>query len=105
MNILVEDRVKGYVEKHEYTGIYLEKKVHSFGWAGCRDIIQAEFLKDYSDIVVSPIKYKELDSQNGVRVFIPKYLNLEHIKEIRIKTIFSVFSKVMVLDLEMTEIE
>lgn len=37
-------------------------------------------------------------------MFIPKYLNLNNIKEIRITRLFSVFSKVMLLNIELSQI-
>lgn len=51
----------------------------------------------------SEIKYN-IDEVEGIKVFIPRYLDLKRIKEIRISRLFSVFSKIMLLNVEMSEI-
>lgn len=54
-------------------------------------------------MVERKIKY-EVKEIEGIRVFIPNYLKLDNIKEIRISKLFSVFSKVMLLNIELSEI-
>lgn len=47
------------------------------------------------------IKY-EIKEISGVKVFVPEYL--KDIKKIRIGSLFSVFSKILVLDIESSDI-
>lgn len=103
MNVIIEEKVKKYLIKKGYEGIVLKREIQSFGWAGCRDIIQGEFVKDFSILETKEIKY-EIKEVDGIKVFIPFYLNLGKIKEIRISRLFSVFSKVMILNIETSEI-
>ena len=103
MEIFIDKKVQNYYLQHNYKGIVLKKEMQSFGWAGCRDIIQGEFVKNSDLLKENKIKYEEKDIE-GIKVFIPKYLNLNNIKEIRITRLFSVFSKVMLLNIELSQI-
>lgn len=97
--IEIKDKVLKYMEKNKIIGIVLKKEIQSFGWAGCKDVIQGEFIKDTESISQKDVKYivKEV---NGVKVFIPEYLN--YIKEMRISSLFSAFNKFMILSVETT---
>ena len=79
----------------------MKKEIQSFGWAGCQDIIQGEFIKDTYNISQKEIKYIEKEAE-GIKVFVPEYLR--DAKEIRISSLFSVFSKIMILNIEITNI-
>lgn len=103
MEIFIDKKVIEYYFSHSYEGIVLKKEIQSFGWAGCRDIIQGEFVKSAILLLENRVKYR-LEEVEGVRVFIPKYLNLEKVKGIKITRLFSVFSKVMLLNIELSEI-
>ena len=97
----IKEKVLKYMKKNNLNGIVLKKEIQSFGWAGCQDVIQGEFIKDIVNISQSEIKYIVQDIE-GIKVFIPEYL--KNIKEIRISSLFSVFSKIMILNIEITYI-
>lgn len=98
MKIEITDRVSKYIKKNDIIGICLKRETLAFGWAGCRDVIQGEFIKHISDMEKREIEYinKEV---NGIKVFIPIYL--KNLKYIKISCNFiSVFTSGMVLDVE-----
>lgn len=95
--IEIKEKVIKYVKKNNFIGIVLKKEIQSFGWAGCRDVIQGEFIKDMQEIKDKNFEY-EIIEVDGIKVFIPEYL--KEIKEIRISSLFSVFSKLMILNVE-----
>lgn len=97
----IKEKVLKYMKKNNLNGIILKKEIQSFGWAGCQDVIQGEFIKDTANISQNKIKYIVQDIE-GIKVFIPEYL--KNIKEIRISSLFSVFSKIMILNIEITYI-
>lgn len=99
--IEITEKVLKYMKTNGYIGIALKREIQSFGWAGCRDIIQGEFIKEISQIEVKKIKYEAIDI-SGIKVFIPEYL--KDIKEIKISSLFSVFSKIMLLNIETTDV-
>ena len=91
--IEIKEKVIKYMKKNNFKGIILKKEIQSFGWAGCQDIIQGEFIKDTNNISQKEIKYIEKEAE-GIKVFVPEYLR--DAKEIRISSLFSVFSKIMI---------
>lgn len=95
--IEIKEKVINYMKKNNFIGIVLKKEIQSFGWAGCRDVIQGEFIKDMQEIKDKNFEY-EIIEVDGIKVFIPEYL--KGIKEIRISSLFSVFSKLMILNVE-----
>ena len=95
--IEIKEKVIKYVKKNNFIGIVLKKEIQSFGWAGCRDVIQGEFIKDMQEIKDKNFEC-EIIEVDGIKVFIPEYL--KGIKEIRISSLFSVFSKLMILNVE-----
>ena len=95
--IEIKEKVIKYVKKNNFIGIVLKKEIQSFGWAGCRDVIQGEFIKDMQELKDKNFEYKIIEV-DGIKVFIPEYL--KEIKEIRISSLFSVFSKLMILNVE-----
>lgn len=95
--IEIKEKVIKYVKKNNFIGIVLKKEIQSFGWAGCRDVIQGEFIKDMQELKDKNFEY-EIIEIDGIKVFIPEYL--KGIKEIRISSLFSVFSKLMILNVE-----
>lgn len=95
--IEIKEKVIKYVKKNNFIGIVLKKEIQSFGWAGCRDVIQGEFIKDMQELKDKNFEYKIIEV-DGIKVFIPEYL--KGIKEIRISSLFSVFSKLMILNVE-----
>ena len=95
--IEIKEKVINYMKKNNFIGIVLKKEIQSFGWAGCRDVIQGEFVKDMQEIKDKNFEY-EIIEVDGIKVFIPEYL--KGIKEIRISSLFSVFSKLMILNVE-----
>lgn len=95
--IEIKEKVIKYVKKNNFIGIVLKKEIQSFGWAGCRDVIQDEFIKDMQELKDKNFEYKIIEV-DGIKVFIPEYL--KGIKEIRISSLFSVFSKLMILNVE-----
>ena len=99
--IEIKEKVLKYMEKNNFIGIALRKEIQNFGWAGCQDVIQGEFIKNVDDISKKKIMYitKEI---NGIKVFIPEYL--KNVKEMRISSLFSAFSKIMILNIETTHI-
>ncbi len=99
--IEIKEKVIKYMKKNNFKGIILKKEIQSFGWAGCQDIIQGEFIKDTNNISQKEIKYIEKEAE-GIKVFVPEYLR--DAKEIRISSLFSVFSKIMILNIEITNI-
>lgn len=99
--IEIKEKVIKYMKKNNFKGIILKKEIQSFGWAGCQDIIQGEFIKDTNNIYQKEIKYIEKEAE-GIKVFVPEYLR--DAKEIRISSLFSVFSKIMILNIEITNI-
>lgn len=99
--IKIEEKVLKYMKLNGYIGIILKKEIQSFGWAGCRDIIQDEFINNISQVQEKKIKY-EIKEIYGIKVFVPEYL--KNIKEIRISSLFSVFSKIMLLNIESTNL-
>lgn len=103
MKIILEERVQKYIKDRYYEGILLKEKNTSFGWAGCRLIIQGEFIKDYSVIIEKKFSHKQI-KVDGIKVLIPYELKLDNTKEIRISEIFSTFSKEMSLCVELSEI-
>lgn len=103
MDIIIEEKVLKYIFDKNYEGIILTKVNKSFGWVGCREIIQGEFIKEYSVILENRVGCY-IRKVGGIKVLISQELKLEPIKEIRISEIFSAFSKEMVLDIETTEI-
>ena len=99
--IEIKEKVIKYVKKNNFIGIVLKKEIQSFGWAGCRDVIQGEFIKDMQEIKDKNFEY-EIIEVDGIKVFIPEYL--KEIKEIRISSLFSVFSKLMILNVEINNL-
>ena len=99
--IEIKEKVIKYVKKNSFIGIVLKKEIQSFGWAGCRDVIQGEFIKDMQEIKDKNFEY-EIIEIDGIKVFIPEYL--KGIKEIRISSLFSVFSKLMILNVEINNL-
>ena len=99
--IEIKEKVIKYMKKNNFKGIILKKEIQSFGWAGCQDIIQGEFIKDTNNISQKEIKYIEKEAE-GIKVFVPEYLR--DAKEIRISSLFSVFSKIMIVHIEITHI-
>lgn len=102
--IEIKEKVIQYIKSNSYIGIVLKKEIQSFGWAGCRDIIQGEFIKNIEDmkkIQGKNFSYEVKDIE-GVKVFIPEYL--KSVKDIRIGFLFSVFSKLMILDIEVNNL-
>lgn len=95
--IEIKEKVIKYVKKNNFIGIVLKKEIQSFGWAGCRDVIQGEFIKDMQELKDKNFEYKIIEVDR-IKVFIPEYL--KGIKEIRISSLFSVFSKLMILNVE-----
>lgn len=95
--IEIKEKVINYMKKNNFIGIVLKKEIQSFGWAGCRDVIQGEFIKDMQELKDKNFEYKIIEV-DGIKVFIPEYL--KGIKEIRISSLFSVFSKLMILNVE-----
>ncbi len=95
--IEIKEKVINYMKKNNFIGIVLKKEIQSFGWAGCRDVIQGEFIKDMQEIKDKNFGY-EIIEVDGIKVLIPEYL--KGIKEIRISSLFSVFSKLMILNVE-----
>lgn len=95
--IEIKEKVIKYVKKNNFIGIVLKKEIQSFGWAGCRDVIQGEFIKDMQELKDKNFEHKIIEV-DGIKVFIPEYL--KGIKEIRISSLFSVFSKLMILNVE-----
>ena len=99
--IEIKEKVIKYMKKNNFNGIILKKEIQSYGWAGCQDVIQGEFIKDTNNISQKEIKYIEKEAE-GIKVFVPEYLR--DAKEIRISSLFSVFSKIMILNIEITNI-
>lgn len=99
--IEIKEKVVKYVKKNNFIGIVLKKEIQSFGWAGCRDVIQGEFIKDMQELKDKNFEYKIIEV-DGIKVFIPEYL--KGIKEIRISSLFSVFSKLMILNVEINNL-
>lgn len=95
--IEIKEKVVKYAKKNNFIGIILKKEIQSFGWAGCRDVIQGEFIKDIEEIKNKDFQY-EIIEVDGIKVFVPEYL--KGVKEIRISSLFSVFSKLMILNVE-----
>lgn len=95
--IEIKEKVINYMKKNNFIGIVLKKEIQSFGWAGCRDVIQGEFIKDMQEIKDKNFGY-EIIEVDGIKVLIPEYL--KGIKEMRISSLFSVFSKLMILNVE-----
>ena len=95
--IKIKEKVIKYVKKNSFIGIVLKKEIQSFGWAGCRDVIQGEFIKDMQELKDKNFEY-EIIEVDGIKVFIPEYL--KGVKEMRISSLFSVFSKLMILNVE-----
>ena len=99
--IEIKEKVINYMKKNNFIGIVLKKEIQSFGWAGCRDVIQGEFIKDMQEIKDKNFEY-EIIEVDGIKVFIPEYL--KGVKEIRISSLFSVFSKLMILNVEINNL-
>lgn len=99
--IEIKEKVIKYVKKNNFIGIALKKEIQSFGWAGCHDVIQGEFIKNIEDITKRKFNY-EICEVEGIKVFIPEYL--EGVKDIRISSLFSVFSKYMILNVEINSL-
>lgn len=99
--IEIKEKVINYMKKNNFIGIVLKKEIQSFGWAGCRDVIQGEFIKDMQELKDKNFEY-EIIEVDGIKVFIPEYL--KGIKEIRISSLFSVFSKLMILNVEINNL-
>ena len=99
--IEIKEKVINYMKKNNFIGIVLKKEIQSFGWAGCRDVIQGEFIKDMQELKDKNFEYKIIEV-DGIKVFIPEYL--KGIKEIRISSLFSVFSKLMILNVEINNL-
>lgn len=99
--IEIKEKVLNYMKKNNFNGVILKKEIQNFGWAGCQDVIQGEFVKGTANISQKEINYiiKEV---KGIKVFIPEYL--KDIKEIRISSLFSIFSKIMILNIEIINI-
>lgn len=96
--IEIKEKVIKYVKKNSFIGIVLKKEIQSFGWAGCRDVIQGELVKDNSQIEGKDFKYN-IEEVQGVKVFIPEYL--KNLKNIKISSNFlSLFIKGVILDVE-----
>ena len=96
--IEIKEKVIKYVKKNSFIGIVLKKEIQSFGWAGCRDVIQGELVKDNSQIEGKDFKYN-IEEVQGVKVFIPEYL--KNLKNIKISSNFlSLFIKSVILDVE-----
>lgn len=99
--IEIKEKVINYMKKNNFIRIVLKKEIQSFGWAGCRDVIQGEFIKDMQELKDKNFEY-EIIEVDGIKVFIPEYL--KEIKEIRISSLFSVFSKLMILNVEINNL-
>lgn len=101
MVIKISKKVEEHIKKNNLIGIVLKRESLSFGWAGCRDVIQGEFIKDMQELKDKNFEYKIIEV-DGIKVFIPEYL--KEIKEIRISSLFSVFSKLMILNVEINNL-
>ena len=56
--IEIKEKVINYMKKNNFIGIVLKKEIQSFGWAGCRDVIQGEFIKDIEEIKNKDFQYE-----------------------------------------------
>lgn len=98
MVIKISKKVEEHIKKNNLIGIVLKRESLSFGWAGCRDVIQGELVKDNSQIESKDFKYI-IEEVQGVKVFIPEYL--KNLKNIKISSNFlSLFIKGVILDVE-----
>lgn len=96
--IEISKKVVNHIQKNNLVGIVLKRESLNFGWAGCRDVIQGELVKDISEIKNKDMTYIEEDVQ-GIKVFIPQYL--KNLKKIKISSNFlSLFIKGVILDVE-----
>lgn len=96
--ISIGTKIISHVKENNLIGIVLKRESLNFGWAGCRDVIQGEFIKDMTQIESKNIEYNIQEVQ-GIKVFIPIYL--KNLKSINIKSsFFSLFIKKMIIDIE-----
>lgn len=96
--ISISKKVLNHIKENNLIGIVLKRESLNFGWAGCRDVIQGELLKDLSQIENKNFEYiiKEVE---GIKVFIPEYL--KDLETIKISSNFlSIFKKNIILDIE-----
>lgn len=96
--ISISKKVLNRIKENNLIGIVLKRESLNFGWAGCRDVIQGELLKDLSQIENKNFEYiiKEVE---GIKVFIPEYL--KDLETIKISSNFlSIFKKNIILDIE-----
>ena len=101
--IEIKEKVINYMKKNNFIGIVLKKEIQSFGWAGCRDVIQGEFIKGIEEIKNKDFQY-EIIEVDGIKVFIPESLknSISSSQEIRIRSNLSFFG-VMILSVDIFE--
>lgn len=98
--ISISDKVVDFASKKSFIGIVLKKEVSQFGWAGCVDIIRGEFIKDEKEIN-QKISYSVHECR-GIKVFIPKNIDIDSSKDIIIKSNLTFFN-MMILSVEIFE--
>lgn len=99
MNIEVTEKVRAYMKKKNYIGIVVDKEVQACGWAGPRESIRGEFVKNIEDMKDEIEKFNAKDV-DGVKVFIPKHLDNGFITHVRISSLFTLFGLFMSLNVE-----
>lgn len=96
--ISINKKIINHIKENNLIGIALKRESLNFGWAGCRDVIQGEFIKDMTQIEAKTLEY-DIQEIEGIKVFIPTYL--KNLKTINIKSnFFSLFAKKMIIDIE-----
>lgn len=76
--MIVSDKVLTFMKEKNYKGIVLSKEKIRFGWAGCREEIQGEFIKEKEIAEYLDLKNQFVEEISGIKVFIPseiKFLN------------------------------
>lgn len=96
--VFISDKVLKFANNRNFIGIVLKKEVSKFGWAGCVDTIQGEFIKS-EEKLNKEIPYN-IEEYKGIKVFIPK--NIDNSMEIRIKSNLSFFN-MMILSVDIFE--
>lgn len=97
--VTISNKVVNFAVKRNFTGIVLRKETTKFGWAGCRDIIRGEFIKNEDEKLDSSLMYR-VEEYKGIRVFIPSDIMYFPEKE-RIEIVSNIsFFNMMILSVE-----
>jgi len=85
----ITGKVLEFMKKKKFQGIILSKVEVKFGWVGCQEEIQGEFLKEEELKKYSGVENLIVVENKGIKVFVP--LNIKSVDKLVIDSQFSFF--------------